>query len=90
MGVPVVTLRGCVHAGRVGASLLTAIGATELIASDEREYKHIAVSLAHDHARRLAYAQSLRARMRDSSLCDGPDYGRALGQALHDMWAQLA
>ena len=48
MGVPVVTLRGDRHAGRVGASLLTQLGLTDLIAGSIEEYVEIAVALAGD------------------------------------------
>ena len=51
MGIPVVTLRGDRHAGRVGASLLTQIGLTDLIANSVEEYLEIAVALAHNPER---------------------------------------
>ena len=51
MGVPVVTLRGDRHAGRVGASLLTQIGLTDLIANSVEEYVEIAAALARNPAR---------------------------------------
>ena len=38
MGVPVVTLRGDRHAGRVGASLLTQVGLMDWIAGSPEEY----------------------------------------------------
>jgi predicted O-linked N-acetylglucosamine transferase (SPINDLY family) len=46
MGVPVITLRGHRHAGRVGASLLTQIGLTNLITNSTDEYVDFAVALA--------------------------------------------
>ena len=51
MGVPVITLRGHRHAGRVGASLLTQIGLTDLIANSIEEYVEIAVALAGNSGR---------------------------------------
>ena len=50
MGVPVVTLRGDRHAGRVGASLLSQIGLTDLIANSVEEYVEIAVSACRQSA----------------------------------------
>ena len=70
MGVPVVTLRGDRHAGRVGASLLTQIGLTDLIANSVEEYVEIAVALAGDPARLNDLRHSLRPRMAASPLCD--------------------
>ncbi|MEI6560438.1 MAG: tetratricopeptide repeat protein, partial [Rhodospirillaceae bacterium] len=46
MGVPVVTLLGDRHAGRVGASLLGRLGLDELIGRDRDHYQEIAVALA--------------------------------------------
>lgn len=47
-GVPVLTKRGRAFAGRVAASLLTAVGAPDLIADDLRAYERRAVELASD------------------------------------------
>src|SRR5205823_3443449 len=44
-GVPFVTLLGSWHAARVGASLLTAVGLSDLIARDINEYVRLAVAL---------------------------------------------
>jgi protein O-GlcNAc transferase len=52
-GLPVLTCVGEAFAGRVGASLLTAVGLPELIASCRAQYEELAVDLASD-ARRLA------------------------------------
>jgi len=46
MGVPVIILAGDRHAGRVGASILTHVGLSELIAGDMDGYVNTAVQLA--------------------------------------------
>ncbi len=78
MGAPVVTLAGERHAARVGASLLTQIGATEWIAGKPEDYLSIALSLARDVGSLAATRGALRARMAASSLCDGPGFARKL------------
>jgi predicted O-linked N-acetylglucosamine transferase (SPINDLY family) len=50
-GVPVLTQIGETFAGRVAASLLTAIGAPELITSTPEEYESLAVELATNPAK---------------------------------------
>jgi predicted O-linked N-acetylglucosamine transferase (SPINDLY family) len=85
MGVPVVTLAGTMHAGRVGVSLLSNVGLPELVASDEDEYIRVAAALAKD-ARRLAdLCSGMRARMLASPLCDGPGFCRRFEAALAAM-----
>ena len=70
MGVPVITLRGDRHAGRVGASLLTQIGLTDLIAHSIEEYVEIAVALAGNSGRLDDLRRALRPRMAASTMCD--------------------
>jgi predicted O-linked N-acetylglucosamine transferase (SPINDLY family) len=64
MGVPVLTCRGDSFAGRVGASLLTALGLPELIAPDLPAYAARATELARQpealHALRLRVAQGVQ------------------------------
>lgn len=86
MGVPVITLSGYHHASRVGASLLTGIGSPEFIAKTEDEYVAKAVELACDLARVSALHGSLRQRLLDSPLCDGPGFVRKYEYALRGMW----
>ena len=86
MGVPVVTLRGDRHAGRVGASLLSQIGLLDLIANSVEEYVEIAVALASDPARLIDLRRSLRPRMAASSLCDGRAFARKIEAAFRTMW----
>jgi len=86
MGVPVVTLKGDRHAGRVGASLLTQVGLTDLIAGSVDEYVEIAAALAGDSARLSALRRSLRPRMAASTLCDSPAFARKIEAAYRTMW----
>ena len=63
MGCPVVTWLGETFAGRVGASLLHAVGLPELIADSIDDYVALAIALASDPDRRaLLRAKLLRAR----------------------------
>jgi predicted O-linked N-acetylglucosamine transferase (SPINDLY family) len=87
MGVPVVTLAGAAHAGRVGVSLLGAVGLDELVGRDEDEYVRIAAELAQDHARRAALHAALPGRLRASALCDVAGFGARLGALLREAWA---
>jgi protein O-GlcNAc transferase len=86
MGVPVVTLRGDRHAGRVGASLLSQIGLTELIANSVEEYVEIALALAGNPRRLDDLRRDLRPRMVASPLCDGGAFARKMEAAFRTMW----
>ncbi len=86
MGVPVVTLRGDRHAGRVGASLLSQIGLTDLVADSVENYVEIAAALAGDRERLTDLRGSLRPRMAASPLCDGPAFARKIEAAFRRMW----
>jgi len=88
MGVPVVALAGSLHRGRVGVSLLTAMGLPELIARDEEEYIRIAVGLAGDRARLAELHRTLRDRMLASPLCDAAVFARGLEGALWGVWRE--
>jgi predicted O-linked N-acetylglucosamine transferase (SPINDLY family) len=67
-GCPVLTLRGETFAGRVAASLLTAVGLPELVMQDVRGYVDKAVALARNSAERR--------RLRD--YLAGPGHASAL------------
>lgn len=86
MGVPVVTLAGNRHAGRVGVSLLTQLGLTELIAATPQEYVRLAVALAGDTERLARLRAGLRERMRHSPLLDAQSFTRDLEAAYREMW----
>jgi predicted O-linked N-acetylglucosamine transferase (SPINDLY family) len=86
MGVPTVTLAGDRHAGRVGASLLTQMSLTDLIASSPDAYVDIAASLAADRDRLSSLRQTLRERMRASSLCDAQRFARKIEATYRAVW----
>jgi predicted O-linked N-acetylglucosamine transferase (SPINDLY family) len=86
MGVPVVTLAGTNHRGRVGVSLNMALGQPELIARDVDDYVRIAAGLAADRAALGRRRLGLRARMAASPLCDATGYAARFERALRAMW----
>jgi protein O-GlcNAc transferase len=88
MGVPVVTLIGDRHSGRVGFDLLTRVGLSELAAPNLETYVATAVSLAQDLPRLQRIRGGLRERMRASSLCDGKAFARSFEGALRHVWRQ--
>ena len=85
MGVPVVTLAGDAHVGRVGVSLLQAVGLEDLIARDQDDYVQRAMSLANDQAKLAASRAGLRQCMAASRLCDALSFARKLEAAYRDM-----
>ena len=88
MGVPMVSLIGDRHAGRVGFDLLSQVELSELAAPDVDSYVATAIALANDPARLGQLRGELRERMRRSPLCDAPRFARAFETALRTMWRQ--
>lgn len=86
MGVPVVTLAGETHRARVGASLLSAAGYPELVASDEDEFVRVATKLAADRAGLHAIKMAMRERVQASKLCDADGYAARFARALRSIW----
>jgi predicted O-linked N-acetylglucosamine transferase (SPINDLY family) len=86
MGVPVVTLVGRTHASRVGVSLLSSVGLTELAADSSQHYIEAAVAFARDRKRLSELHRNLRRRMQDSPLVDHRGHTRRLEMALRAMW----
>ncbi len=86
MGVPVVTLTGQGPLSRVSASVLTAVGLSELIAATDAEYVKIAAALATDMSRLAELRASLRERLQSSPLLDGEDMTRTLEAAYRKAW----
>ena len=86
MGVPVVTLRGDRHAGRVGASLLTQVGLTDWIAGSVEEYLQIAATLAGNRQHLNDLRRTLRPQLATSRLCGGRAFARKIEATYRTMW----
>ena len=86
MGVPVITLRGERHAGRVGASILTRLGLAEMAAPNEAAYVQIGMELAANISALEKLRAELRRRMQSSKLCDGRFFARTIENALQSLW----
>jgi predicted O-linked N-acetylglucosamine transferase (SPINDLY family) len=85
-GCPVLTWLGDTFAGRVGASLLTAVGLPELIAPDVRGYVARAIELANEPAALARCRQYLADAGRESALFDTV----ATTRALEDAYTRMA
>jgi protein O-GlcNAc transferase len=86
MGVPVITLAERTAVGRGGASILSNLGLTELIASTPEQYLALAGSWATALTRLTALRAELRPRMLASPLLDGRQYAADVGVAFRTMW----
>lgn len=86
MGVPVISLAGRTHASRVGASILTRAGLSDLIASTPQEYLRKAAALAADGRRLRELRAGMRDRMRGCALLDVRGFTRNLESAYRQMW----
>ena len=86
MGVPVISLVGNTATSRGGASLLHAVGLSELVAQSPDQYIDIACGLAQDAARLASLRAGMRERMRASALMDAQRFTRNLESAYRQMW----
>ena len=88
MGVPVMTLAGNTHAGRVSKSLLHCIGLEKWAANAPEEF----VSGLMEHSHDLRALAELRARLRKkvftSPLCDEKHFTRSIEDVFRQMWQQ--
>jgi predicted O-linked N-acetylglucosamine transferase (SPINDLY family) len=90
MGVPVVTMRGRAHAGRVAESILRVVGLGELVAEDEEGYVRLAAALAGDPARLERMRAELPGRVRASALCDEGAFVARWCAAIEEAWDLVA
>ena len=85
MGVPVLTLAGARHVGRVGVSLLNAAGLPEYVAPSPEVFVAKAAALAANLDALSALRQGLREGLRASTLCDETGFVRAVEAAYLEM-----
>jgi protein O-GlcNAc transferase len=85
-GLPVVTCIGSTFAGRVAASVLSAVGLPELVTASLEDYEALALSLARDPSL-LASVKAKLARNRDTyPLFDTAGFTRNIEAAYTRMW----
>jgi predicted O-linked N-acetylglucosamine transferase (SPINDLY family) len=87
MGVPVITLAGTTHAGRVGMSILSRVRLGSLVARDMQGYISQAVELALDQGRRAELQSLLRPAMLTSTLCNASAFARNVEDAYRSIWS---
>jgi predicted O-linked N-acetylglucosamine transferase (SPINDLY family) len=87
-GCPVLTILGTTFAGRVAASLLTAVGLPELVTASIPEYVDRAIALCNDAGERERLAAHLAGAGRASALFDTTRTTQALEEAYLTMAAQ--
>jgi len=87
MGVPLVTYYGKWPCGRLSASVLTSIGATDWIARSFEQYIDIACSLAGNPQELAKHRQQLRQRV-EQALCNGEKFVRQLEDIYRRMWRE--
>jgi protein O-GlcNAc transferase len=86
MGVPTLTLLGGSMLARQGASLLSAAGLPDWIASSPEEYQRKAIAFASRPAELAQLRQGLRAMARQSPLYDSAAFARNFEAALRSIW----
>ena len=86
MGVPTITLAGDTLLSRQGASLLTAAGLQDWVATDTKDYINKAIALGSDPESLANLRKELRAQVAASPLFDAGRYAKNFEDALWGMW----
>ncbi len=86
-GVPVITLMGDQFATRVSASLLGAVGLSDLVVDDLDAYEQLAVRLGSQHTERQSIKMQLSANRLTTPLFDTPEFIGHLETAYQKMWS---
>ena len=87
MGVPVMTMLGDRHSGRVGASIMHHLGLQDLlVAKSLEDYVEKAVDLTGDLDILTEIRNGLRSELLNSPLCDAAGFAQKMEQAYSRMW----
>ena len=86
MGVPAVCLAGSTYCQRLGTSVMSNLGLSELVAQTAGDYVDIAVKLAGDLPRLAELRGTMRDRMANSPLMNGAGFARKVEAAYRDIW----
>jgi predicted O-linked N-acetylglucosamine transferase (SPINDLY family) len=85
-GLPVLTCKGESFAGRVGASLLNAIGLPELVTHTEAEYEALAIELATNPIKLKLIKEKLERNQMTTPLFDTPNFTKNIEKAFTMMY----
>ena len=86
MGVPVVTLAGRLGVQRDGATILSAVGLSDMVAETPQRYREAAVFLAGIVPRIPDLRRNVRQALKCSPLMDEAGTVRAVEEAFREMW----
>jgi predicted O-linked N-acetylglucosamine transferase (SPINDLY family) len=87
-GLPVLTMLGSHYAARVSASVLTAIGMPDLVATSLDAYRAIALKLARDPAALANVKARLARNQKTTPLFDSPRFARNLEAVYRAAWTR--
>ena len=86
MGVPIITMKGNRHAGRMVASILKTLDLNEWIVETHHRYIEKAVYWSNALPRLANIRGELRTRMMQSGLCDWFTFTQKVEQIYHQVW----
>jgi len=86
MGVPVITLYGETHAGRMTASVLNLLNLSQFVAKSSESYIEAAITLTRDQDFLDNLRKKLRDRMKKSPLCDSDKFTRSIEHEYRKIW----
>ena len=86
MGNPFITYSNRPSVGKIGASILTALGRSEWIANSKEEYIEKAVDMALNQKKLSKIRSKLRSEMERSKIMDAKGFVQELEETYRSMW----